>query len=304
MASPGELRRLDAAITGVLEALRITERDHSLAPIDKKCAKALRAGFKAQGKAFLKALATIKHEFPDPLTQEAGRRRRLRESVSSSWQPVFDSATDASEQLFVEALDEASAAAMATGGMQAIATLGVGGSFDLASPAAQRYLENHAAELVSGIDEVTRAKVARIITDGINEGLSYEKIAGLLRDLYDGFSEYEPQAHIRDRAELISTYETASAYEAGAAASVQDIIDQGIDIEKSWLTVGDDAVDEDCQGNEDQGWVAFDETFDSGDDTPPAHPGCRCTTLYQRAPGADDTGQAEAAPEEEGPAGE
>src|SRR5208282_2235305 len=45
---------------------------------------------------------------------------------------------------------------------------------------------------------------------------------------------------------------------------------------KRWVTVGDDAVEEICLANEDQGVIDLDEDFDSGDDAPPAHPNCRC----------------------------
>ena len=44
--------------------------------------------------------------------------------------------------------------------------------------------------------------------------------------------------------------------------------------QKRWIA--DDDACEVCQANADQGWIDADDTFDSGDDEPPAHPNCGC----------------------------
>ena len=88
-----------------------------------------------------------------------------------------------------------------------------------------------------------------------------------------------------DRAELIATTVAGDAYEAATAAAGRQLADAGLVMEKSWLTVGDDRVDVECEDNEAQGWIPMDDGFRSGHTRPPAQPACRCTALYRRRPG-------------------
>jgi hypothetical protein len=44
--------------------------------------------------------------------------------------------------------------------------------------------------------------------------------------------------------------------------------------QKQWITSDDPCPQ--CEENAAQGWIDADETFDSGDDEPPAHPNCEC----------------------------
>lgn len=60
----------------------------------------------------------------------------------------------------------------------------------------------------------------------------------------------------------------------------------GLEMEKSWLTVGDSRVSEGCAANAAAGWIGLEEEFPS-DGTydrqrPPRFPGCRCDILYRR----------------------
>ena len=45
---------------------------------------------------------------------------------------------------------------------------------------------------------------------------------------------------------------------------------------RRWLTSGSDKVDPVCRDNQAQGWVPINDGFQSGDDSPPAHPNCAC----------------------------
>ena len=47
---------------------------------------------------------------------------------------------------------------------------------------------------------------------------------------------------------------------------------------KRWVAEPDAC--EICQDNEDDGWIGDDEVFSSGDDSPPAHPHCKCEIEY------------------------
>ena len=44
---------------------------------------------------------------------------------------------------------------------------------------------------------------------------------------------------------------------------------------KKWVGAGPNTCAI-CQGNEDQGPIPIDDEFESGDVTPPGHPGCEC----------------------------
>jgi hypothetical protein len=89
----------------------------------------------------------------------------------------------------------------------------------------------------------------------------------------------------------------AFGYEAGQRAVAEDLAGAGLTVVKSWLTVGDDNVDPDCEENEAAGEVGVDDDFPSGDREPPAHPYCRCTTEY-RVLTSDELGQPLVVPED------
>ena len=69
------------------------------------------------------------------------------------------------------------------------------------------------------------------------------------------------------------------AYEAGNLAVSEEHDDAPI--EKSWVTVGDARVTDECRKNATQGWIAADKAFSSGHSRPLAHMACRCM-LSQR----------------------
>jgi len=56
------------------------------------------------------------------------------------------------------------------------------------------------------------------------------------------------------------------------------------DTHKTWITSMDDKVCDICAGNEAQGPIPINQAFQSGDMTPPGHPGhCHCTVAYSQA---------------------
>ena len=79
------------------------------------------------------------------------------------------------------------------------------------------------------------------------------------------------------RAPLIGRQETSGAFHRATNFGMRL---GGIGY-KAWVTAGDDAVEETCAGNEDDGVIAADDLFSSGDAEPPTgdHFGCRCVLL-------------------------
>jgi hypothetical protein len=54
-----------------------------------------------------------------------------------------------------------------------------------------------------------------------------------------------------------------------------------------WVTAMDQNVCGTCQDNSDAGPVPLGQVFPSGDEAPPAHPGCRCAAAPVTLPGSD-----------------
>jgi hypothetical protein len=147
---------------------------------------------------------------------------------------------------------------------------GIGYQFGLDNPRAIAWLEQHAFEDVAdSIDATSQGILKNLLVDALTEKKSYTEMASEIRDQ---FTDWTGQ-----RATTIATYEIGNAYTQGTLGAAEDMRDRaGIDMEKGWLTAGDDDVSDDCQENEDAGWIDLDEDFPSGDDAPLAHPNCRC----------------------------
>lgn len=126
--------------------------------------------------------------------------------------------------------------------------------------------------LANDLEQRTLDTIAKAIADGMSEGLSPLEITKNL------------EAFLGDENLLESQIETIVRTETNRALSEgRDEAAKAIGAsEKMWNTVGDDNVSEEiCLANEEQGWIPFDEPFQSGDDHTPGHPNCRCNTIYK-----------------------
>jgi len=254
-----------------LEAARRVSKTRALTPIERRLELAMRKVFRAQGAALTRRLARLRGRFP------------IQEAISpADWLPLFDAAALETLRLFVDPIDLAVGAALKAGALAAIADTRAGMSFTLANPRAVTYLKQYGAKLVKGVDDTTRDYLRTIITQGVDEGWSYGKMAKAITDRYEEFAVGRPQQHIDSRAHLIAITESANGYEQGNRLVVQDLRDGGLEMVKSWLTVGDDLVSDGCQENQAEGWIPLDQAHSSGDQCPPRFPGCRCSELYQR----------------------
>lgn len=181
-------------------------------------------------------------------------------------------------------IDESEAAVgdiLLAGAKATMKSLGVitGPSFNLENPRAVDYMQNYGAKLVKGIDATTRDQLSTILTDGIENGKSYSKVAGEIKTAFDGFGTA--------RATTIAITEAATAYVQGNLMSAAMLQDAGLNMEKAWLALGDPC--DECEDNADEGYIDIDDNFSSGDDGPPAHPNCRCDLAIRRV-GAKSAG--------------
>ncbi len=150
------------------------------------------------------------------------------------------------------------------------------GTFSLTNPRAVAWMRKNggSVELIAGIQKTTADSLKRVITTGLDEGWSYNQTAKEIRKLFDG-------PITTKRARLIAVTESARAYEAGSRAFADTLKDDGITMEKMWMTSHDDRVSDGCAGNEADGWIPIDEPHTSGDQEPPRFPGCRCYEAYR-----------------------
>ena len=132
------------------------------------------------------------------------------------------------------------------------------------------WAEKHGANLVKGMNEETKKRLAHTISQGIE---NKRGIPGLSRDIRKTFADMS-----KHRSELIARTETASAL---STASLDSMADMGIE-GKQWITAGDDLVSDECLGNEAEGVIPVGQMFSGGVDAPPQHPDCRCVVAPAR----------------------
>lgn len=262
------------ALDRFLEAASVVEKWRQLNPLVLTTERQVSAVMKRQLQSFLRGFAALRGRFGES---------HLREALTEDdWVAVWERAAAATVESMFDPLQAAMQAALQQGATNTIANVGVDIAFNLRHPRAEAYLLDHGYGLISQIDGTTRGNLATIINEGIREGWSYNRIAREITSLYSFMGAEKPQEHIDSRAHLIAVTEIGNAYEAGSALIVRDLQDAGLQMEKKWLTVGDDRVSAGCRSNQAEGWIPFAQSFSSGHQHPLRFPGCRCTTLYQR----------------------
>ena len=140
---------------------------------------------------------------------------------------------------------------------------------------AEEYARTRGSQQIVAITNTTRERVRAIVGQSIMEG---ERMS-VLAERIAGDHVFSP-----DRAMVIARTETATALGQGAKGAA---IAQERD-EKRWVTQGDDDVSDDCLLNENEGWIQIGDNFQSGVETIPQHPNCRCNVRYRTSElGAD-----------------
>jgi hypothetical protein len=271
------------ALEKYLEAVRLAKGKKRVQPILRRLEMSLRKAFRTQGRLFFRKLqAQVRgslaesvmlvklHEAdPEPDDPEPVEPKKISEE--DFWK-IWFATTVATLALFSGPIDHAVSRALAAGASQTIADLGVEISFPaFKNPRAFEYLRDYGAKLVKGINEETRSELKNILLQSVDYGWSWDKTTKAIADKFEQFSY--------DRARLVSVTEIGNAYSEGNLLAAQELADAGLQVEKSWSTVGDDKVSELCKGNEEAGWIPLDQDFPSGHQRPLGHPGCRCDLM-------------------------
>jgi len=178
------------------------------------------------------------------------------------WFAIADTLTPAMSQAFEDAgYEEITAAGVSAADAASL--------FEVVDKGAEKYAEEHSAELISGLEDTTRDSIRGTIEDAITEGWSKPELELELQNNF-AFSEA--------RANLIAHTELAMAHSRGRI----DVATEAGATGKKWLLSDDHDYEDECNDCADAGVVDMDEDFDdNGNDFPPAHPNaCFDGTTY------------------------
>ena len=259
-------------LESIVALTKIWKRDRALKPIETKLAGQMAKAFRAHRAVFMREFERV----GPGILGEASTLPAIEGALEVAYQATLAD--------FLVPIEEAAGAAIAAAAKHRVAEFRVGFAFDLKNPRAVQAIKDRGAAAVANIDATTRDEIARIITQGMEEGYNYQQVARQIVAKYDEFGAGKPQAHIRNRAELIAVTEAAEAYETGNRLVIDEMTAVGLEMEKQWSTVGDERVSAGCRENSQAGWIPVDQTFPSGHQHAPRFPGCRCAILYRRRP--------------------
>lgn len=138
---------------------------------------------------------------------------------------------------------------------------------------ALKYSNEYAGSRISGIDEYSKKRINNLVSTGLEKGWWYNKLAEELKRDFS-FSSY--------RANLIASQEIGEAYlnwkDRQFAKYTREYGQKGW---KHWVSHRDDKTTEGCLGNDNAGWIPYDQEFPSGHMKPTRFVGCRCNCVYR-----------------------
>ena len=262
----------------VYEAMRqLTRREKETRRAELELRRAYQDIFRKQGRLFVKEFAKLKPLFP--------RVTEANNAAVVNIIPLLNIVFDLTQGEAIDALETGMWASMEAGANNLIQMVGAAGySFDLAFPQAVEYISTHGAARVTSINETTRDVVRGIVTQAVENGTSWGKVADQLIDQFEAFAQRPNYvvSWLNNRAELIAVTEIGNAYEAGSAAMADRLVQAGLEMEKKWEGARDNRTSKACLSNMDIGWIPIAQAFPSGAMQPLNHPGCRHTALYRR----------------------
>jgi hypothetical protein len=257
MAQTAEEKEVTQKALRLAEHLMQAHKRKIVDPLIASTALLVARRFRAQRRALDQALYDIQ-----PLLMAEHRMAQALPFAASS--AIVGAFNEFSFPLFDDRLDIATRDAYDGGWDTAAAQIG----FDNPPP------DRQFNDLISSeIDGTTKDGIMAAARDVFQGGLSFAALVTAVDAVF--------QDAVDNRAPMIATTEIASAFNAGASAVATAATQNGMQIEKAW-NAEDEACDI-CQPNADQGWIDEADSFDSGDDEPPAHPNCRCSLELRTA---------------------
>jgi hypothetical protein len=239
--------------------------------------------------AVTKATAGIHATMAAEFTRQKTAALKLAGSLHKAASGPFDSITtsDKTTKKLNKSIREMAADGAAAGFHQVAHLISaddeeLGKMLDQANEEAIKWADDHAADLVTQIDETTREGLADLVATAEEEGWSNDKLSAEIAE-FAGFDDA--------RCDLIATTETAFADVQGNLAGwrASDVVEG-----KRWILAQDDYCD--ICAELDGTVVELDGSFDfDGDevDGPPGHPRCRCDVIPEVMSQADIDARAE-----------
>ncbi len=267
------LSRLNEAIDAFLTEASRADKARIVEPAARKIEKLMARLFAEQGRIFAREHEKHRGKYP------------MEESARDELERIMAAVTGATEEEMATGLVGILGTVMDTAAKDFIAQFGAEDfaekAFSLDNPKAVKFLEDHAADMVTKIDATTRDQMKTLLTQASDEGWSYGKTAKAIKERFDGFAGKLPQLHIQSRAHLVAVTESRMAYEQANLQTALELEAAGLEMEKYWMNSGDSRVSDGCRSNTAAGWIPIGDDFPSGDAAPPRFPGCRCDVHYR-----------------------
>lgn len=141
-----------------------------------------------------------------------------------------------------------------------------GGEFNLNSPDTLKFVQDRAKFFAETINDTTREALLTGIKEALDNNEGFDAITDVITNVYQQAYDY--------RTERIARTEVSASLNEG---SIQAYKQAGIE-EVEWVAVTDDRTAEICLDNDGEIRKIGDE-FSSGEQQPPNHVNCRCTTV-------------------------
>jgi hypothetical protein len=262
------------AVREVTDAANEKRKWDALSPSVSDLERRVQRLFRSQARDVKAAVATFQSRWP---VREATVPHRMSEFIER----VLRKRRGQDAERLRPPLAAAMRAALKT---VAVARYGI--SFELEDVRATAYMKARGAELVRELNATTVADLRAILSKGIEEGWSYDRVAKAITAKYASYGAPRPQKWLRTRAHLIAVTENAVAYEHAHLEMARALERSGLPMLKEWGVAGDERSCETCMGNGGEGPVPLEQSFASGDAMPPAHPACRCWSEVYLDPAA------------------
>ncbi|RLC88149.1 MAG: hypothetical protein DRJ03_03685 [Chloroflexi bacterium] len=157
------------------------------------------------------------------------------------------------------------------GGKKAFKELKLEIDFDLQDPLAEQYIQTYVDLLASQKYRQVKERIREVLTEGIRQGLSIDKLGDMIQQEYEPLTTWE--------AERIARTEAIRATNMGRLIGYNQ---SGMVKAKQWIVTWDDRLCPDCleMANQTVPLLAkFIHPSFGQVDTPPLHPNCRCTIV-------------------------
>jgi hypothetical protein len=268
---------LVAAIDAYLEADRPAQKQRATRYLETRVRAQLRRTWRAQRTQALAKLSKQRANFPPE------RSRAIAEAAMRADQLDSIPGGVKNDPALIAVIQASAGTAFDIAINHVIAELAITSSFDITIPAAADWMRTWGATRVSAIDDITRARLRRVLVEAVESNWSYQQTARQITSLFDGFTARSPLGHIRNRAELISVTEIGDAYEYAGKVMADQLTAAGTLLDKEWLTASSDVCPT-CSSAAGEGWIHGDDSFSNGLDGPLGHPGCRCSLARRARP--------------------